>query len=55
MIKDLMRVHYNAATRGFGYFCNIHFKIMTHNIMPEPIRVLGISYKYTLKKVKHHF
>lgn len=24
MIKDLMRVHYNAVGRAFGYFCDIH-------------------------------
>lgn len=40
-------------SREFGYFCDIHFKIMTDNIIPRHIRFLGISYKYTLKKVYH--
>lgn len=29
MVKELMRLCYNAADKEFGYFCGIHFKIMT--------------------------
>lgn len=36
------------------YFYDIHFKIMTSNIMQNNIRLLGIPYKYTIKKVKHY-
>ena len=38
-------------TRMFVYFCDIHFKIMADNVIPGHIRFLGISYKYTVKKV----
>ena len=40
-------------SRESGYYCDIHLKIMTDNIIPRHIRFLGISYKYTLKKVYH--
>lgn len=46
-----MRVLYNVIDKEFYYFCDIHFKIMTDNIMPdtiipEHIRILGILYNF---------
>lgn len=52
-VKSLTRVCYNAVDKEI-YFYDIRFKIMTSNIMPEHIRLLGIPYKYTIKKVKHY-
>lgn len=52
-VKSLTRVCYKAIDKEV-YFCDIHFKIMTNNIMPEHIRLLGIPYKYTIKNVKHY-
>ena len=40
-VKSLTGVCYKAIDKEV-YFCDIHFKIMTNNIMPEHIRLLGI-------------
>ena len=41
-------------TRKLDCFCDIHFKIITDNIISGHIRFLEISYKYTLKKAEYH-
>lgn len=51
MVEDLMRVHDNAIDREFDHSCDIHFKIITDNVIPAHIGFLGIAYEYTLKKV----
>ena len=50
MVKDLMRVYYNAVDKGI-YFSDTHFKVITDNIIPGRVRFLGISYKYIPRKV----
>ena len=46
MVKDQAKAQYNAVDKGI--FCDIHFKIMSGNIVPGHTRFLGISCKYTI-------
>lgn len=38
MAKDLMKVHHNEIDKEFGYFYDIHLKIVVGNIIPGDIR-----------------
>ena len=50
MVKNLIKVLYNAVARKFGYFYDTHSKIITRitsdNIVQGHIRILGNSYNF---------